>query len=602
MANSPQQRPAQMGEVFAGFEPYSEPNRRRRVLLIGGTILALFFVYVMVAWGLSGSVPKGVSVGGVNIASMQPSEAVKKLQQELGNKQNAALKLKVGEKEAEIIPAQAGLSVDYQATVDALTNFSLSPRLIWGHLFGLGEQSAVSKVDAGKLKAALQAVAPQLQTAPIEANLICEGNKFKPVEPQNGLDLNQSEAQEFLANNWATQPQPIVLPHTETSPKTTAAHLDQMEDGVAATLLSAPVRASLDGAEAEISVAQLCQVASFKPSEKGLELHLDGKALHDIITKAIPDKEVTPQNATFAFNPNYFAKQVPTVVPSRDGKELKPEDLAEAIKAAAISPDQREAGLKLSTLAPEFTTEDAEHAGIKEIIGEFETPAPYHPIRTFNLDKGSHLITGKLIKPGGEFSLLKSLGPIELENGWKDAGVIQGIFHKNSAGGGLSQLSTTTYNAAFFAGMDLLEHTPHSEYYTRYPAGRESTLWDPEIDLKWRNSTPTYVLVEAHTTDNAQFVRLWGTKYWDVKESTGPRTNVVAPTTIRSLDPHCAPSGPGTSGFTVTVHRERWREGKKHDSEDWTVTYRPQNHIVCGPEPKETPKPTESNQSKPPKD
>ena len=66
-----------------------------------------------------------------------------------------------------------------------------------------------------------------------------------------------------------------------------------------------------------------------------------------------------------------------------------------------------------------------------------------------------------------------------------------------SLGGGLSQISTTTYNAAYFAGMDIVTHKPHSRWFSRYPEGREATIWSPDLDMKFKNSTPYGVLVQA---------------------------------------------------------------------------------------------------------
>jgi hypothetical protein len=64
-------------------------------------------------------------------------------------------------------------------------------------------------------------------------------------------------------------------------------------------------------------------------------------------------------------------------------------------------------------------------------------------------------------------------------------------------GGGLSQLSTTTFNAAYEAGMEDVEHRPHSEWFSRYPAGREATIYTGVLDMRWKNTAPTGVLVQA---------------------------------------------------------------------------------------------------------
>ena len=58
-------------------------------------------------------------------------------------------------------------------------------------------------------------------------------------------------------------------------------------------------------------------------------------------------------------------------------------------------------------------------------------------------------------------------------------------------GGGVSQMATTTFNATFFAGLEDVEHKPHSFYIDRYPIGREATVAWGAVDLRFRNDTPT---------------------------------------------------------------------------------------------------------------
>ena len=77
-----------------------------------------------------------------------------------------------------------------------------------------------------------------------------------------------------------------------------------------------------------------------------------------------------------------------------------------------------------------------------------------------------------------------------------------------SVGGGVSQFSTTMYNAAFFAGLKLDAYRPHSLYIDRYPPGRESTLNFPDIDLRWTNDTDAPVVVRTSYDDTSVTVTL----------------------------------------------------------------------------------------------
>ncbi len=135
--------------------------------------------------------------------------------------------------------------------------------------------------------------------------------------------------------------------------------------------------------------------------------------------------------------------------------------------------------------------------------------------------------------------------------------------------------------------MKIVEHTPHSEWFTRYPEGREATIFTPTIDMKWTNDTPYGALIQAWVdpTANNVHVRIWGTQYWTVESTTSGRWNVLAPTTVYSQSPTCEAQRAGNPGFTVKVRRVVLLGDQVHSDETWTVSYKAQNAIVCGAAP-----------------
>jgi len=205
---------------------------------------------------------------------------------------------------------------------------------------------------------------------------------------------------------------------------------------------------------------------------------------------------------------------------------------------------------------PTVTTPQNEW-GISEMIGEFATPynagdAP----RTQNLTRGAELVNGTVVKPGEVFSLEKTLGEVDYEHGFADAGVISNGQHVDSLGGGLSQVATTVFNAGFEAGMDDTEHHPHQYYFERYPAGREATLWTGNLDMKFTNSTSHAVLVQAWLDGEQIHVRMWSTKYYDVSITSSDRFNFRPVSTERKSGPGCEPYSGGNPGFDITVASE----------------------------------------------
>ena len=135
------------------------------------------------------------------------------------------------------------------------------------------------------------------------------------------------------------------------------------------------------------------------------------------------------------------------------------------------------------------------------------------------------------------------------------------------------------------AGFELLEHTPHSEWFSRYPEGREATIFTGVIDLRWANNTPYGALLQAYVEGGRVHVKVWSTPHWTVDSTTSGRSGVVAPTTVYSQSPTCEAQSAGNPGFSVTVTRVVALAGVEASRESWTHRYRPQNRIVCGAEP-----------------
>src|SRR5262249_18604136 len=110
------------------------------------------------------------------------------------------------------------------------------------------------------------------------------------------------------------------------------------------------------------------------------------------------------------------------------------------------------------------------------LVGSFTTPFPCCQPRVTNIRRAAQLLDGTVLPPNGRFSLNGALGRRTIAKGFVPAPSISGGELVDSVGGGISQVSTTLYNAAFFSGLKLVAHTPHSFYISRYPPGREATI------------------------------------------------------------------------------------------------------------------------------
>ncbi|MGH8976622.1 MAG: VanW family protein [Acidimicrobiia bacterium] len=218
-------------------------------------------------------------------------------------------------------------------------------------------------------------------------------------------------------------------------------------------------------------------------------------------------------------------------MPSQDGRTL---DFA-ALGPAIVS-GQRRIEAPLAPVPPARSTAWAESLGIKEQVSTFTTQHACCASRVTNIHRAADLMQNFILEPGQTFSLNDTVGPRTVARGFVEAPVFYRMF-TTDVGGGVSQLSTTVFNAAWWGGFEIVEHQPHSIWITRYPAGREATLNYGTIDNKFRNNSQHGALIHTSYTDTSITVSIYGDKEGKVvreenREVTSGRQAAGAPFTV----------------------------------------------------------------------
>ena len=152
--------------------------------------------------------------------------------------------------------------------------------------------------------------------------------------------------------------------------------------------------------------------------------------------------------------------------------------------------------------------------GIRELVAEGVTDfRGSSKNRVHNLRLAAKRLDGLIIPRGAVFSFNRALGPVSEEAGYKEGLVILGDRTEKGVGGGVCQVSSTVFRAAFFAGLPIVERHPHS-YLLRYyqPPGLDATVYAPWVDLKFENDTPGDLLLRTYVRGTKLIVRLFGTK------------------------------------------------------------------------------------------
>lgn len=567
--------------VLSDFDS-TETSRRwpRNLLWVACGVLVLAGAYVGAQWYFSDRIPRETTVAGIDIGGLSHDAAIERLESELGGIAAEPLPVTAGEATTTLDPAAAGLTFDAQATVEGLTDFSLSPSRLLSQISGGDAVEPVSVVDETALAAAVEVMAIDLQVEATSGTVSFVDGAAVATAAVEGSGPDVDESTELVRTTWLTAARPLVLPTVAVEPDITQAETDEAL-ALAEKVASAPVTVTVADQIAEIPAATVTAAASMTPVDGALQLTLDGGLLVQDVVDRTTDLLSDAADASFV-----FVDGTPQIEAGVPGTTLDPEALAAAVLTAATG-DDRTAPVELVESDPAQSTEALEALGVTEVVAEFSTPLTNEPVRTENLRIAAEKVTGTLVLPGEVFDLTEVIGPITKANGYQEAHIISNGQIVDGVGGGLSQMSTTTYNVGFYAGMVDLEHRPHSYWFDRYPEGRESTLAVGQINMRWRNDSPHGVLMQSYIAGGRLHVVAWSTKYYTVTDSTSARSDVVAATIEHKSGAGCLPQSRGNPGFSVTVYRKvaiaATGEVVVDESNSWR--YRPQNGVVCDAPP-----------------
>jgi vancomycin resistance protein YoaR len=517
---------------------------------------------------------RGTTVAGVDVGGLDRTTTRQRLERAFAERAGRPLKVTAGAGEAQLVPEQAGLGVDARATAARLVGFSLKPARIWEHVAGAGPVRPVTTRDDAALASAVDTLAGALDQQGAEGRIVFAADGAQLVKGAEGRRLDRAAAAERLAVRWVDGG-PVALPAAIDEPTVPPAELERAYEQFARPATSGPLTAVVGKRSVTVPVAAFAPALSVMARSGRLEPAVDGAGLRAALLRLEPQLETPPQDATID-----VVDGRPTTTPSRDGVRLDPAQLAADVLPALTSPD-RTATVRATVVRPTLTSEQLTALGIVEQVSTFTTRFPQNPPRTANIRLAAKTLDGTLVKPGETFSLNAALGERTAARGYQQAPVINGGRLTRDYGGGISQVSTTLFNAVFFAGLDTVTHKPHSFYISRYPEGREATVSWPTVDQKFRNDSGHGILIKTRVTDSEITVSFYGTKVWDVEATKGPRTNVKQPKTIRDTDGECVAQSPSV-GFDVTVTRVFKRDGRDVRTERFFTRYIPEDHVVCG--------------------
>ena len=543
-------------------------------LVLGSLGLGLIFA------GSPQKLPEGSTVSGLPVGGLTTSEAVRLLETRYEEMKRTPVTFTAGPREYRVRPNEVVLAVDWRAAVetgheqgDGFAPVRGLRRL--GHRFFGGDITPPARAYDALLSHKLGVLARRIDRPERQAAVRLKGLRPEVVRGATGRTLDREAAARLMMSSLvAFERAPVALPVEITQPDVTAADLTPVVSQVE-TAVSGPVRLVRGETRWRLPRWRIAQLLEL-PRNGSTTLAIGGPKADAYFTRFRRSADRPPRDAEFVISGSSVA-----IKPSLPGLGLDVAAARKAILAAALSPTDRTARLVVQRTAPERTTREARAMGITGLVGGYTTTYGGEPNRLHNVRLVAQLVDGALIAPGAEFSFNKTTGERSPERGFREAPVIINGELQNGIGGGVCQVSTTVFNAAFESGLSITSRTNHALYIDHYPQGRDATVNYPDLDLRFQNDTNRWLLLRTFVGTSELTVNLYGTPVdRRVEVETAPLEVTGAPAVERIADPTIWEGEQRTeevgepSRKTAVTRRVYTADGKKLYDTTWASYYR----------------------------
>jgi vancomycin resistance protein YoaR len=574
------------------------------LVVLSGVVLGIAFA------GSPARLASGVRIAGVDVGGLSPGAAKALLQQKWARLEHQPVSFRAGGDVWRLSPAQLGVRPDWRAAVDdarrqgegfgPLRGF----RRLDVRVFGADVAPPTSVYDTA-LEYVLDRIARKVDAQRQEASVVLRGLKPQVVAGRAGRSLDRPAAATMIVRALTSlSRQPVELPLRRDVPHVQPDDLTVVVAEVK-TALSAPVHLTLGTTRFSIGRARVAQLLEL-PANGRRDLRIGGPGADKWFARLSQNVDREPVDATWAISSSDIR-----VVSDQPGYSLDVPKSAKALLRAVLvtDPTLRNASLVAGTTYADRTAKDAEAMHIEGLVASYETFYGGDPNRVHNVQLVAHLIDGHLVAPDATFSFNEATGARTEDKGFKEAPVIINGELKTGLGGGVCQVSTTVFNAAYEAGLPIAARTNHALYISHYPQGRDATVDYPDVDLKFVNDTGHWLLLRTWVGSSSLTVALYGTPvHRRVVSDVAPLKVTGAPPVKRIVDPSLAAGekvveDSGEPSRSTSVRRRVYNtDGKLLYDTVFYSSYRSEAATVrVGEKPKPKPKPKPNPKKKQPK-
>lgn len=545
-------------------------------------VSVLFFSYHL---AYAKKVIPGVRIADTTLGNKNQTELRAVLAAKFNSHSSKTVRLLAGEKNFEFSLEELGLSYDLDQTTAAALAVGRSGNLLadleteirsW---FEGAEIAPVLKMEDGKFDSALLGVIEELDDPPTEAIFQIKDGELQIIEAKSGRVVNREKLEsEILAALKNFSPPALEIPLEEITPEITAADLETVQPQVE-NLLANPTKLAYQSRSWTPTKEEVLAFLEFQKQASGIKISVNESTASEYAKKIAAQINREPRGDVFKIE----GARVVEFRMASDGLELD-EDKTQNLLAEAVLNSTAQIELPVEAAKPLRSANDY---GIKELLGQgVSNFAGSSQGRINNIKTASAKLQGILVAPGETFSFNGVLGEVSSATGYDTAWVIRQGRTVLGVGGGVCQVSTTVFRAAFNSGLEILQRTAHAYrvHYYEPPLGFDATVYKPSPDLVFKNDTPSHILVWSYVDvpNTTLTFSFYGT-------SDGRSTKMIGPFVSNESPPPAplyqedASLAKGVTqqvdfaawGATAVLKREVYRNGEILHNDTFTSHYRP---------------------------
>ncbi len=503
------------------------------VLIISGGAYAAFF---------TSTIRPHVTIANIPVGNLSYEEALATVNHEVDPFIKAGLTLEIGGNKYTISPETLNISYNVHSAVNSAWSIGREGTAISQAQVRAATLLSDTTIelplsfDEDALTAEINRIAQQTETVPKSIRLVFSGTNVSiSTDTLIGHVIDKNAVRDTLKQALKDRnPGPFTIALTDVVPSGTEESA-QIAKQQAERVLKSPLVLVHERDSFTIAPETLASWLKSTPENNELQLIVDMDTVNEYLKQLDAKLNVAPVEPTLVVEDG----RVKSFTPPRAGKAL---DLELSLQAIVKEIENRrvegsvptDVTLVAKTTKPEMTDPTAKEYGIQELIGTATTDLSGSPVnRIWNIKTGAKYLNYSLVAPGAEFSTTGTLGNIDAKTGYKPELVIKGNRTVPEYGGGLCQVSTTLFRAALDTGVPITARSSHAyrvSYYEKDGNGRyigpglDATIYSPNPDFRFKNDTPSSILITSSVVGKKITFTLYGTNDGRVSKIDGPHT------------------------------------------------------------------------------